>query len=124
MHPSISWLLCSAHAEEERALSARLTRVLRAPRSGECAMPGCCKPMRARGLCIRHYQRAHRRGLFPSRRREQARRALAVLPGEPPALQLPAADLPPWVERRLDELRATVWAQLRQDLHDIAEVAL
>ncbi len=135
VYPRVRWHLCPRHADIEHALVA----ALRSPRPADgegCGIPGCCAPVRSRGLCRSHYDRAWRRGLLDAskhdrrctadERREQAALALRTLPGVTPELALPVqlADQPAWVQTAVRRRLTDAWAGVRQELHRIAGVPL
>ncbi len=126
-HPGVRWLLCADHADAERALAVTFERVARDTRPiPGCRFPGCLAPRHGRGLCSRHYHLARRRGLLPisNTRREQARAALRSVPGTPPDLTATLIGQPAWIRRLAESCCTDAWARVRQELHDIAGVAL
>lgn len=125
-HPRVTWLLCAHHAEAEHRLTAALLTDANAP---GCRVPGCTRPRHSRGWCSPHYQQALRRGLREPDsarplRRDEARAALQALPRVPPLFSLPASEHPAWIRRSLARHSTDAWAQLRQELHRIAELPL
>lgn len=52
-----------------------------------CAIPGCTRDLRSRGLCDRHYQEAYRNQTLPPLRREMGVRKVEVKTHVPAELE-------------------------------------